>query len=206
MVEVDNSLVLNVSNYGAMIDMVFAIPTLLHDRVGVAFSRRWNDLYFNPDSKNVCRISQIDEEVPHGCHAVVVNGVIFNDKNLATVFLKFCEFVEQIIATFRIANYFGRGNLPEISIHNWEGKLIPIHICFDQKFVCIAQGFLTVLQTMLDGVHYAFTTQTSGNTREHLLCFAILALGRFVFNLMCISFKFDEKIPNCLLNITQSRH
>jgi hypothetical protein len=100
MVKVDNSLVLNVLNFGAIIDMVFAIPTLLCDRIGVAFSRRWNDLYFNPDSKNAFHISQIDEEVPHGCHAAVVDGVIFNDKNLATVFLKFCEFVEQIFATF----------------------------------------------------------------------------------------------------------
>ena len=100
MVKVDNSLVLNVPNFGAIIDMVLAIPTLLCDRTGVTLSRRWNDLYFNPDSKNVFHISQIDEEVPHRCHAAVVDGVIFNDKNLATVFLKFCEFVEQIFATF----------------------------------------------------------------------------------------------------------
>ncbi len=147
MVKVDNSLVLNVPNFRSIIDMVLAIPTLLCDRTGVALSRRWNDLYFNPDSKNAFHISRVDEEVPHGCHAAVVNGVIFNDKNLAIVFLKFCEFVEQIFATFRIANCFGRGNLLEISIHNREGKLIPIHISFDCELLCIAQGFLTALQT-----------------------------------------------------------
>ena len=87
MVKVDDSLVLNISNFGAMIDMVFAVPTLLRDRVGAVFSRRRNDLYFNPDSKNVCHIFRINEEVPHGCHAVVVDGVIFNDKNLVTVFI-----------------------------------------------------------------------------------------------------------------------
>ncbi len=60
------------------------------------------------------------------------------------------------------------------------------------------------LQTMLDVAHYAFATQTSGNAREHLLCFTILALGRFVFDLMCVSFELDEKITNCLLDITRS--
>jgi hypothetical protein len=86
MVKVDNSLVLNVPNFGAILDMVLAIPMLLCDRTGVVLSRRWNDLYFNPDSKNAFHISRIDEEVPHECHAVVVDGVIFNDKNLATIF------------------------------------------------------------------------------------------------------------------------
>ncbi len=79
-----------------------------------------------------------------------------------------------------------------------------IHISFDRELLCIAQGFLTALQTTPDGVHYAFATQTSGNTREHLLRFAILALGRFVFDLMCVSFKLDEKITNRLLDITRS--
>ncbi len=184
--------------------MVLEIPTLLCDRTGVPLSRRWNDLYLNPDSKNAFHIFRINEEVPHGCHAVVVDGVLFNDKNLATVFLKFCEFAEQIFATFRIANCFGRGNLLEISIHNREGKLIPIHISFDCELLCIAHGFLTALQTMPDGAHYAFATQTSRNAREHLLRFAILALGRFVFDLMCVSFELDEKITNCLLDITRS--
>jgi hypothetical protein len=84
--------------------------------------------------------------------------------------------------------------------------LIPIHISFDRELLCIAQGFLTALQTMPDGAHYAFATQTSGNAKEHLLHFAILALDRFVFDLMCISFKLDEKITNCLLDITRSRN
>jgi hypothetical protein len=64
---------------------------------------------------------------------------------------------------------------------------MPIHISFDRELLCIVQGFLTALQTMPDGAHYAFATQTSGNAREHLLRFAILALGRFVLDLMCVS-------------------
>ncbi len=82
--------------------------------------------------------------------------------------------------------------------------MIPIHISFDCELLCIAQGFLTAFQTMPDGAHYAFATQTSENAREHLLRFAILALGRFVFYLMCVSFELDEKITNRLLDSTRS--
>jgi hypothetical protein len=121
MVEVDNCLVLTVTNLGAIVDVVFAIPALLHDRVGVTFFLRWNDLYFDPETKDTIHFSQIDEQVPYWSHAVVVHGVIFNAENLAAVLLEFCKFVEQIFTTFQITYCFGRGNLLEISIHNGEG-------------------------------------------------------------------------------------
>ncbi len=76
--------------------------------------------------------------------------------------------------------------------------MITIHICLDCELLCIAQGLLTILQPMLNRAHYAFTTQTRGNSRKHLLSLAVLALGRFVLNLMCVSFELDEKIAKHL--------
>ncbi len=49
--------------------------------------------------------------------------------------------------------------------------MIAIHVCFDGKLLGIAEGFLTSLQPMSDGVHYTLVAQTSGNNREHLFHF-----------------------------------
>jgi hypothetical protein len=58
MVEINNSnsFVLNLSGFGAIVDMVLAISALLGDGVGVSFSQRWDYLNFNSDTKNVCHI------------------------------------------------------------------------------------------------------------------------------------------------------
>jgi hypothetical protein len=37
MVKINNSFVLNVSNFGVIVDMVLAIPVLLGDEIGVPF-------------------------------------------------------------------------------------------------------------------------------------------------------------------------
>jgi len=60
-VEIQNGLVLDVPDFGAIVDVVFAIPSLFSDGIGVPFSRRWDYLYLNPYSKNVCHISGIDK-------------------------------------------------------------------------------------------------------------------------------------------------
>ncbi len=83
--------------------------------------------------------------------------------------------------------------------------MIAIHICFDYKFLGIAKGFLTSLQPMSDRAHNTLVAQSRGDAKEHLLCLAIFLLGWFVLDLMCISFELDEKVANCLLNITRSR-
>jgi hypothetical protein len=52
MVKFDNHLVLTVTNLGDIADVMFAIPALLCDQVGVMFPWRQNDLYFDPETKN----------------------------------------------------------------------------------------------------------------------------------------------------------
>ena len=47
------------------------------------------------------------------------------------------------------------------------------NICFDGKLLGIAEGFLTSLQPMSDGVHDTLVAQSRGNAREHLFCLAI---------------------------------
>ena len=42
MVENNNSFVLNVSDFGPIVDMVLAIPALLGDGIGVPFPRGWD--------------------------------------------------------------------------------------------------------------------------------------------------------------------
>jgi hypothetical protein len=98
------------------------------------------------------------------------------------------------------------GYLLEISVHNREGSMIAIHICFDCKLLGIAEGFLTSLQPMSGRAHDTLVAQSRRDTREHLLHLAIFLLGRSVLDLMCISFKLDEKVTDCLLNITRSRY
>jgi hypothetical protein len=83
--------------------------------------------------------------------------------------------------------------------------MIAIHICFDCKFLGITEGFLTSFQPMSDRAHDTLVAESRGDAKEHLLCLAIFLFGWFVPDLMCVSFKLDEKVANCLLNITQSR-
>ncbi len=78
--------------------------------------------------------------------------------------------------------------------------MIVIHICFDCKFLGIVEGFLTSLQPMSDRAHDTLVAQSRGDTREHILRLAIFSLGWCVPDLMCISFKLDEKVANRLLN------
>ncbi len=84
--------------------------------------------------------------------------------------------------------------------------MIAIHICFDCKFLGIAEGFLISLQPMSHRAHDTCIAQSRGDARELLLHLAIFLLGWFVPDLMCISFELDDKVTNCLLNITQSRY
>ncbi len=98
------------------------------------------------------------------------------------------------------------GYLLEISIHNKKGWMVAIYVCFDCEFLGISESFLTRLSPMSNRMHDTLITQTREDAREHLLCLAIFLLGHFVPDLMCISFKLNEKVPNCLLNITQSRY
>jgi hypothetical protein len=46
---------------------------------------------------------------------------------------------------------------------------------------------------MFDETYDTLVAQSRGDAREHLFCLAILLLSRFVPDLMCISFKLDEK-------------
>ncbi len=83
----------------------------------------------------------------------VVHGVIFNDKHLAAILLKLRKFVKGVFSTFRISCGLGRGYLLEISIYDWEGKIIAIHVGLGCKLFCIAQCLLTFLQSMPNRVH-----------------------------------------------------
>ncbi len=65
MVKIDNHLVLTVTNLGTIVDVMLAIPVLLCDQVGVTFPWRWNNLYFDPETKDSIHFSQIDEQVPY---------------------------------------------------------------------------------------------------------------------------------------------
>ncbi len=47
--------------FGAIVDVVFAIPALLSDGIGVLFPGRWDYLYLNPYSKDVCHIPGINK-------------------------------------------------------------------------------------------------------------------------------------------------
>ncbi len=117
MVKVDNHLVLAVTNLGTIVGMMLAIPALLCDWVGVAFPWRWNNLFFDPETKDLIHFSQIDEQVPYWSHATVIYRVISNDKNLAAIL----QFVEQIFTTFWITDCLG-GGLPALNIvHHGEG-------------------------------------------------------------------------------------
>jgi hypothetical protein len=60
-VKIQDSFVLDVSDFGAIVDVVFAIPALLSDGIGVPFPRRWDYLYLNPYSRDVCHIPGINE-------------------------------------------------------------------------------------------------------------------------------------------------
>jgi hypothetical protein len=88
MVKVDIRLVLAVTNLGTIVDAMLAILALFCDRAGVMFPWRWNNLYFDPDTKDSIHFSQIDEQVPYWSHAVVIYGVVFNDKKLAAILLE----------------------------------------------------------------------------------------------------------------------
>jgi hypothetical protein len=60
-VEIQDCFVLDVADFGAIVDVVFAIPALLSDGIGVPFPGRWDYLYLNPYSKDVCHIPGINE-------------------------------------------------------------------------------------------------------------------------------------------------
>jgi hypothetical protein len=86
MVKINNSFVLHVSDFGAIVDMVLAILALLGDGSGISFPQWWDYLYLNSDCKDVCHTPQINEQVPHGCHLeVILDRVILNHKNLGRV-------------------------------------------------------------------------------------------------------------------------
>ncbi len=55
--------------------------------------------------------------------------------------------------------------------------MIAINICFDCKFLGIAEGFLTTLQPMSDRAHDTLVAQSRGDAREHLFRLAIFLLG-----------------------------
>jgi hypothetical protein len=61
MVKIKNSFVLTVEDFGAIVDVVLAIPALLGDGIGVPFPGGWDYLYLNPDSKDVCHIPGINK-------------------------------------------------------------------------------------------------------------------------------------------------
>ncbi len=65
MVKVDNCLVLAVMHLGTIVDVMLAVPALLCDQVGVTFPWRQNNLYFDPETKDLIHFSQIDEQVPY---------------------------------------------------------------------------------------------------------------------------------------------
>ena len=60
-VKIQDSFVLDITDLGAIVGVVFAIPSLFSDGIGVPFSRRWDYLYLNPYSKDVCHIPGINE-------------------------------------------------------------------------------------------------------------------------------------------------
>jgi hypothetical protein len=52
---------LDIPNLGTIIDVMLAIPTSLHDQVGVTLTRRWYDSNFDPDAKYTFQLSGIDK-------------------------------------------------------------------------------------------------------------------------------------------------
>jgi hypothetical protein len=60
-VKIQDSFVLDVSDFGAIVEVVLAIPALLSDGSGVPFSGGWDYLYLNPYSRDVCHIPEINE-------------------------------------------------------------------------------------------------------------------------------------------------
>jgi hypothetical protein len=74
MVKVDNHLVLTVMSLGAIVDLMLAILALLLDQAGVMFPWRGNDLYFDPETKELIHFSQIDEQIPYCSQAAVIQG------------------------------------------------------------------------------------------------------------------------------------
>ncbi len=60
-VKILDSFVLDVADFGAIVDVVLVIPALLSDGIGVPFPGGWDYLYLNPDSKDVCHIPGINE-------------------------------------------------------------------------------------------------------------------------------------------------
>jgi hypothetical protein len=60
-VKIQDSFVLDVADFGAIVDVVFAIPALLGDGSGVPFPGGWDYLYLNSDSKDVCHILGINK-------------------------------------------------------------------------------------------------------------------------------------------------
>ncbi len=88
MVKVDNHLVLTVTNLGTIVDVMLTILAFLRDQVGVTFPWRRNNLYFDPETKDLINFSQIDEQIPYWSHAGVIDRIIFNDKRLAAILLE----------------------------------------------------------------------------------------------------------------------
>jgi hypothetical protein len=60
-VKIQDNFVLDVSDVGAIVDVMFAIPALFSDGIGVPLPGRWDYLYLNPYSKDVCHIPGINE-------------------------------------------------------------------------------------------------------------------------------------------------
>jgi hypothetical protein len=120
MIKIDHCFMLNVMNLGAIVDVMLAILPSLCDRIVVLFARRRNDLDFYPDSKDAFHLPQIYEQISNRIHASVVYWVVFNDQHLATILLKFCEFVQQIFTTFGVADCLGGGDLLKVTIHDQE--------------------------------------------------------------------------------------
>jgi hypothetical protein len=105
MVKVDNRFVLTVTNLGTIVDAMLAIPALLHDQVGVTFPWRWNNLYFDPETKDSIHFSQIDDQVPYLRHAAVIYGEYSMTKilqpfflNLVNLLSKYSPLSESLIA------------------------------------------------------------------------------------------------------------
>ena len=87
MVKIKNSFVLNVADFGAIVDVVLAIPALLGDGVGVPFPGGWDYLYFNPDSKDVCHIGGINNRSHTGAIQWLLIGSYSITKILQLFFL-----------------------------------------------------------------------------------------------------------------------
>jgi hypothetical protein len=82
--------------------------------------------------------------------------------------------------------------------------MIAIHICFDDNLLGIARVFSQVfkpclMERMIPSLH-----NPEGTPGKIFSALIFLLLSRFVPDLMCITFKLNEKVANCLLNITQS--